>query len=449
MRTIRTRLGSGSYITVLLCLPCGACVLQQPNGTTDINLDTGSETTQISGADSSSGDTGSSSSSGAEASGSSSGAPDSDADSSSGAPNLCGNGQVDIEAGEACDGRLNPTNCIDLDPEYNGGTALCGPDCQFDVSGCERCEAPKLAPCDADNDDPFNAIELDCDLNPGWDPGNSVSLSARNLESGDPTAFRVLSRYGNHPSAFTPRAGERALLISTSSLPPVDPDTGVLTLDPGSMSPGVNNGNPDSNTGLPDTVIVNANPGGSPALMQCAPDKDCSNTLQGQWDETSNVYDLFYVEFETVVPQGTHGYELDLAFFTAHYPAYNKGDHNDIFVLWSQSERYVGNVTYLRDGDKLQPMRLPELVTAGWLTLDGTSAPELAGTGFHGQDQPGGGTRWLTVAGPATPGESLTLAIAAFDLNEAIFDSALLVDNFRWTCAGCDLSVDCGLRLQQ
>ena len=420
MRTIRTRLGSGSYITVLLCLPCGACVLQQPNGTTDINLDTGSETTQISGAD-----------------------------SSSGAPNLCGNGQVDIEAGEACDGRLNPTNCIDLDPEYNGGTALCGPDCQFDVSGCERCEAPKLAPCDADNDDPFNAIELDCDLNPGWDPGNSVSLSARNLESGDPTAFRVLSRYGNHPSAFTPRAGERALLISTSSLPPVDPDTGVLTLDPGSMSPGVNNGNPDSNTGLPDTVIVNANPGGSPALMQCAPDKDCSNTLQGQWDETSNVYDLFYVEFETVVPQGTHGYELDLAFFTAHYPAYNKGDHNDIFVLWSQSERYVGNVTYLRDGDKLQPMRLPELVTAGWLTLDGTSAPELAGTGFHGQDQPGGGTRWLTVAGPATPGESLTLAIAAFDLNEAIFDSALLVDNFRWTCAGCDLSVDCGLRLQQ
>lgn len=447
MRTIRTRLGSGSYITVLLCLPCGACVLQEPAGTTDINLDTGSETTQISGADSSSGDaSGSTTTSSAEASGSSSGAQASDADSSSGAPDLCGNGELD--PGELCDGDLNPKNCIDLDPEYNGGAAMCGPDCQWDLSLCVRCEAPTLVPCDADNDDPFNAIELDCDLNRGWDRGNSVSLSARNLESSDPTAFRVVSRYGNHLSAFTPRAGERALLISTSSLPPVDPKTGVLTLDPGSMSPGVNNGNPDSNTGLPDGVLVNAAPGGTPAFNQCAPAKDCSNTLANQWDNASNLYDLFYVEFETIVPTGTHGYELDLAFFTAHYPAYNQADHNDVFVLWSQSERYVGNITYLRDGDKVEPMRLPELVAAGWLTLDGTKAPELAGTGFHGQDQPGGGTPWLTVAGPADPGESLTLALAAFDLNEAILDSALLVDNFRWSCDGCDLNVDCGLRLQ-
>jgi hypothetical protein len=159
---------------------------------------------------------------------------------------------------------------------------------------------------------------------------------------------------------------------------------------------------------------------------------------------------VFYLEFQTVVPAGTHGYELDLAFFTAHYPIYNDVPaYNDVALVWSQSELYVGSITYLRDGDQYMPMSLPALVDAELIVYDGGTSTEMFGTGFHGKDTPGGATPWLTAAGPALPGESLTLAIAIFDINDSYLDSAMLVDNFRWSCAGCELAVDCGLRLQQ
>jgi hypothetical protein len=55
------------------------------------------------------------------------------------------------------------------------------------------------------------------------------------------------------------------------------------------------------------------------------------------------------------------------------------------------------------------------------------------------------------VHGPAVPGETLTLALAVFDLDDHALDSALLVDNFRWRCESCTLGAPanaggCGLR---
>ena len=447
MRTIRT--------TLLLSLPCGACVLNQPEATTDVALDTGTETTQVSAADSSSSSADSSSSDSADAS-SSSGEPDPGTASSSGdAPELCGNGIVD--PGEECDGGLRNDDCSGHET-YSGGQLGCGPDCRLDTSAC--CEAPIIKPCDAPgNDDPFNAIELDCDVikDQGWDRYNAVSLKRRDLPDGyDPTSLRIFSSFGDS-KYWTPRTGERALILSTGSLDPVSP-TGALVMPPGAMKPGVDNKNLNFPAGLSDLAnahrITPAAGGGNglEPLEDCADAKDCSNTLQKQWDPTAPIVDLLYIEFEMAVPAGTHGYELDLAFFTAHYPQYNnEATYNDVFMIWSQSELYVGNITYLRDsGGVLQPMSLPALIDADMLAYDGENASELSGTGFHGKDMTAGGaTPWLTVAGPALPGESLTLAIAGFDAYDFLFDSAMILDNFRWSCGGCELDVDCGLRLQQ
>lgn len=434
MRTNRTAL--------LLCLPCGACVLNQPASTTDVNLETGSETTLISTGDTSSADT---STSGSADTGSSSGPQDTGSESTT-APDPCGNGIV--EAGEDCDGEVDKS-CTEVGVNYNGGTLSCTADCQFDTSTCERCEAPELKPCDAGNDDPFNALELDCDLieGKGWDRKNSVSLSARRLDAIDPTSFRVYATYGD-TKMWTPRAGERALILTTGSLPPVL--AGALKVPPGTMNPGVDNGNINYKGGIPVDYRINPNEGGASPFVDCDGVGDCSNTLINQWDPTMGAIDVFYAEFETVVPAGTHGYELDLAFFTAHYPVYKDNkEYNDVFLLWSQSELYVGNITYLHDGDNFQPMSLPSLVSANLIAYDGAEDPELLGTGFHGKDYPGGATPWLTVAGPAKPGESLTIAVAAFDAHEHWFDSAMILDNFRWRCEGCELDLDCGLRLQQ
>lgn len=442
MRTIRT--------TLLLSLPCGACVLNQPESTTDIALDTGSETTQVSADDSSSSSAAddSSSSSSADAS-SSSGAVDSASDdSSSGAPDLCGNGILD--PGEDCDGEAGKKSCVDQGPDFNGGELGCTADCHYDTGPCERCEAPTLEPCDADNSDPFNAIELDCDLNRGWTPKNSVPLSKRNiLDNVDPTSFRVWNTYGNS-KPWTPRAGERALIISTSSLAPVD-NKGALNMGPGHMNPGADNTNPTFNGGVPIDYLISAQPGGTAPFEHCDGMGDCSNTTQDQWEFDQKVVDFFYLDFQTVVPAGTHGYELDVAFFTAHYPVYqNEPKYNDVALVWSQSELYVGSITYFRDKQQnLAPMSLPALADADLIVYDGGTSTEMLGTGFHGKDTPGGATPWLTAAGPALPGESLTLAMVVFDANDSYLDSAMLVDNFRWSCAGCELGVDCGLRLQQ
>ncbi len=450
-----------------------ACLL--PPGveaTTDVALDTGAQTSQSSQGESSTADdsddkdsdaadtsesAAQSDDSGAHDTSSSTGEPPDELDttsSDSDPDEPCGNGALD--PGEACDGELLvPATCLELDPVYSEGAPTCDATCQLDTSACIACEAPTLAPCDDDSDDPFHALELGCSDLENWNAKNAVKLASHKIAP-DPSTYRAIRRFGTHESAWTPRAGHRALLISTGKVNPPDPE-GIVTAKPGSAQNGGGNGNPASVGALPAGLAVNLSDGGSAPFTDCDGLGDCSNTLWSQWDSLPNhvAEDVFYLELETVVPPGTHGYALDLAFFTAHFPEYNSAykEYNDMVVLWSQSEAYVGNITYLRQaseyGDKYEPLSLPALVKAGLMVHDGLGASELAGTGFDAPSAPaqGGATDWLTVEGPAVPGETLLLALAVMDLDDNAIDSAVLLDNFRWTCGGCDLTADCGVRV--
>lgn len=65
----------------------------------------------------------------------------------------------------------------------------------------------------------------------------------------------------------------------------------------------------------------------------------------------------------------------------------------------------------------------------------------LEGTGFDAPDdgcQPshtvvGGGTGWLTMSGNVTPGETIDLRLAIWDSSGHIFDSLVLLDEWRWS----------------
>jgi hypothetical protein len=59
----------------------------------------------------------------------------------------------------------------------------------------------------------------------------------------------------------------------------------------------------------------------------------------------------------------------------------------------------------------------------------GTAA--LAGTGMDTVG--GGGTQWLTTESPVVAGETLTLELVIFDVSDGIYDSLVLLDNFRWS----------------
>jgi len=370
------------------------------------------------------------------------------ATSSEGGEEPCGNGKVD--PGEDCDGELLVAeSCAELDAAYTEGTPTCDGTCRLDISACVTCEAPILKPCDDASDYPLHALELGCDDIKGWSAADSVSLVTKAFNVADPSTYRVLRRFGSHPTAWGPRAGTRALLLGTGKFAPADGD-GVVTAVPGTAQYGGNNLNPDSEDMLPEGFPVHTDNGGSEPFVDCDGTNDCSNTLADQWNALSpkDAKDILWFNVTTVVPPGTHGYALDLAFFTAHYPEYNDSTHNDMVVLWSQSEAYVGNVSFRRDGDKYGPLSLPELVDAGWMAHDGVTDPALVGTGYDGiPKSEGGASEWLTIEGPAVPGESLTLTLTLMDLEDSAFDSAILVDNFRWSCTGCDLTTDCGVRL--
>ncbi len=90
-------------------------------------------------------------------------------------------------------------------------------------------------------------------------------------------------------------------------------------------------------------------------------------------------------------------------------------------MAWLESERWTGNVSFDDEGN-------PISLNAGF--LDYIQSPELAGT--HLEEH--AATRWLHTTAPVTPGETITLVLAIFDVSDQAWDSYVILDNFRWGC---------------
>jgi hypothetical protein len=317
------------------------------------------------------------------------------------------------------------------------------------------CQAPGTQPpCDQGTSDIFKAIGLNCSA----DKSMAIPISNPVISSPAANAYRVATHYGSAKDpgdpnlwAWGPKEGERLLVIGTGTFPALQPDGGLT--EPDSLF-GENvdtaNGNPDNQNDLPGVMTwakgSNNGNGGTP-FMNCDGAKDCSDTLDPQWniaqDNTAN--DIFYMSFDLEVPLGTHGYLFDFAYFSQEWPTYVDTDFNDMFVVWSTSESFTGNVTFIND----QPLTVTALDP--FMAIQ-PGDPLLAGTGFPDTfiDTDGAGTGWFTAKGSATPGETFTVAIAIFDMGDDILDTIGLIDKFRWDCEGCIPSeVDsCGIEPQ-
>ena len=322
-----------------------------------------------------------------------------------------------------------------------------------------NCQAPAMqVPCDAGTNDIFKAIGLNCSAD------KTMAIPIKNPVTKSPAnnAYRVTTHYGTakdpmDPNKFMwgPKEGERLLAIGTGTFPALQNDGGLT--EPDSLF-GENvdtpNNNPDNLAdlkALPGSVMTwakgsNNGNGGTP-FMDCDGVKDCSDTLDDQWnispDNTAN--DMFYMSFDLEVPIGTNGYLFDFAYFSQEWPTYVDSPFNDMFVVWSTSESFTGNVTFIDE----QPLTVTALDP--YMAIQ-PGDPLLAGTGFPDSfiDTDGAGTGWFTAKASATPEESFTVAIAIFDMGDDILDTIGLIDNFRWDCKGCIPSeVDsCGIMPQ-
>ena len=332
-------------------------------------------------------------------------------------------------------------------------------DSDSDTNVDPNCEAPgEIISCDAIADAPtqFQAIGLGCD----GDANQIIPINNEVFNSAA-GAWRVARQFGTYidPGTNEPlwsaREGEQMLIISTGAISAPN-GQGVVTMAAGTHQGGLDNGNPDGQN-LPAPMLPSDGGQGGP-FVNCDGVGDCSNTLETQWNAGGNeANDLLWMQFDTAVPVGTNGFSFDFAYFSAEFPEYVATEFNDIFLAWSASETYTGNLCFIND----QPCTVTALcdgdATCPNLAYCDDSANfffaqcanlvannELAGTGFDGV---GGATGWFTASGSAAPGEDLQLTFGLFDMGDSIYDTAVLLDNWQWDCEGCVPSevMGCGI----
>jgi hypothetical protein len=137
------------------------------------------------------------------------------------------------------------------------------------------------------------------------------------------------------------------------------------------------------------------------------------------------------------VPTNAQSFSYDFRFFSAEYQTYQCTTYNDYYLAMLTSGAAGIPVDHNISFDAVNN---PVSVNNGFFQLcggngkncglcpDGTA--ELAGTGMDTVN--GGGTEWLTTDAPVVPGETMTLEFVIFDVSDHVYDSLVLLDNFRW-----------------
>lgn len=314
----------------------------------------------------------------------------------------------------------------DVDDSAGGSTTE---EVVFDVSpgdGPEVCLAPLPTACDATSDDPWMAMGVGC-------PG---SVTATRSFAGHPGAVYVhRGMLGTH-GEYTPREGERMVILSTGRAADVPQTHEDLGCDP-AVCPSTALGNGAPLSALPPPIATSK----VDEKLTCVDDPslvgtgDCSNTLEAQWSAAAGAYDYAELRLATKVPETADAFVYQFAFFSAEYPSFTSqgSPWNDMYVAWLESEAWTGNISFDDHGH-------PISINGVFLDyIDAESplcerkpceAPQLDGFAMDGH----AGTRWLETVAPVVPGEEIEVIFAIFDVGDAYFDSVVLLDGMHWGC---------------
>ena len=276
-----------------------------------------------------------------------------------------------------------------------------------------ECEAPEAVSCDAASEDPLRAIGLDC-------VGGIPAAGALEAPAG------AAAVHSGSIGPYAPREGDKFLILSTgqaAQLPLTHAELASFGCDDPLYCPSSKLS--EEPTVLPAPLTVEP----VDESLTCVDDPslvgmgDCSNSLFEQWSACGVACELWdYAELRVslTVPEQTLGLAFDFAFMSVEWPEYAGGGFNDMFIAWLESESWTGNVSFDELGN-------PITVNASF-----TDYTEFEGFSMAGH----AGTDWLSTDVGVTPGESVTLVLAIFDINDGYHDSVVLLDRVRWTCTG-------------
>ncbi len=246
-------------------------------------------------------------------------------------------------------------------------------------------------------------------------------------------------------SGMTPQAGSALAVFSTGAAA-------------GSSDPGFSPFQPGDDTGTSSSAPADwlaANGGAFPVAPGCpaAPSTTAQNPVM--------------LTLRIRVPNNARSFSLNANFLSSEFPEWVCSAYNDVFVALldsafagypanppdknlarytSSAKTYPLGVNLAIDNTGLFTQCVNGTIACAGLssstitTCTGTS--QLAGTGMDTADpsvcgdpgsQVGGATGWLALRGNVLPGEIIQLRLAIWDTGDALLDSEVVLDNFRWS----------------
>jgi len=283
---------------------------------------------------------------------------------------------------------------------------------------CGECVPSEHIPCDEGANDMIAALGLNC-------PGDA---SVEVTTFGNPAAMAVRTGFGT-TAEWAPREGSAFAVLGSGFTTDLDLETPALDPDVGPTHCNDDLG-PDYDVGatLPAPIQVTDVVGDCETDDSLLGTGDCSNTIQAQFAQGGTANDYTELRIVADVPITNNSVSYDFAFFSTEYPFYFGSAFNDMYIGWLESESWTGNISFDTSGN-------PISLNAGFLDFrddGGGLVPEFAGTCMRQH----AGTKWLNSTAPVSPGETITLVLAVFDLSDSILDSYVFLDNFGWGCDG-------------
>lgn len=320
--------------------------------------------------------------------------------------------------GEAAASTAEPGTSADL-PVDSSSTTMEEPVLDLGTGDEDEICAPPPANCDADSDSLEHALGVNC----------TGGLSGEVKVAGPPNSLKVVEGPLGDDDTYAPRLGSKAVLLSTGIVDHVMLDPAQLTEQTDCSQIGLPCPSTVHDEGGAYDLLVLPVPIEPKAILcpegQVPPEPgDCSKTLAKQWNPPV-AHDYVELRLTAKAPLSATGVSLQAAFFTAELPSRGGGGtFNDLVLVWLESEQWTGNIAVHPD------KKLP-LAASAIDVWDHFGGPALAGFAFEEHVA----LDWTTVAAPVTPGETITLVMAIFDGGDASVDSAVLLDDLRWSCA--------------
>jgi len=136
------------------------------------------------------------------------------------------------------------------------------------------------------------------------------------------------------------------------------------------------------------------------------------------------VFDLHQIKLELKAPYNARSFSFDFDFFSAEYPDYVNQEFNDSFYAIleapSTNRGRTTNIAFDADNASIE-------VDNNYFQKPFHPIPNT-GTGFDYH----GSTGWLRTSWPIKGGELFTLTFSIHDEGDAIYDSLVVLDNFRF-----------------